>query len=33
MHNDLELSTGVTVWQGLALFQGVSFSLHFVNVS
>jgi len=32
MRNDLELSPSVTVWRGPSLFQGVSFSLHFVNV-
>jgi len=32
MHNDLELFPWVTVWHGLSLFQGVCFSLHFVNV-
>jgi len=31
MRNDLELSPWVTVWQGLSLFQGASFSMHFVN--
>jgi len=32
MRNDLELSPWVTVLRGLSLFQGVLFSLHFVNV-
>jgi len=32
MRNDLELSPWVTVWHRLSLFQGVLFSLHFVNI-